>query len=179
MYWSLLVAPTAGVTYGGHGIWGWDDGSQPPIEHLNTGTPLPWQKALHMDAAEQIPRLTDLFESLAWWELIPAPELLISQPGQNDKARFILASRSATGDLAVIYLPEAQEIELCLTPIQADAFIRWYDPRTGQWFPARFSGTWAHCRIIPPADSDWLLVCQASGTTARLDAAHNKTQENL
>ncbi|MEZ4664190.1 MAG: DUF4038 domain-containing protein [Caldilineaceae bacterium] len=33
MYWSLLNAPTAGVTYGGHGVWGWDDGSTPPVDH--------------------------------------------------------------------------------------------------------------------------------------------------
>ncbi|KPV48931.1 hypothetical protein SE17_35420, partial [Kouleothrix aurantiaca] len=26
IYWSLLIAPPAGVTYGGHGVWGWDDG---------------------------------------------------------------------------------------------------------------------------------------------------------
>src|SRR5207244_2930856 len=30
IYWSLLVAPTAGVTYGGHGGGGWEDGTKPP-----------------------------------------------------------------------------------------------------------------------------------------------------
>ncbi|MEP7190957.1 MAG: DUF4038 domain-containing protein, partial [Roseiflexaceae bacterium] len=48
LYWSLLVAPTAGVTYGGHGVWGWDDGTASPVAHPNTGVPLPWRAALRM-----------------------------------------------------------------------------------------------------------------------------------
>ena len=47
LYWSLLVSPTAGVTYGGHGVWGWDDGTAPPVAHERTGVPLPWREALH------------------------------------------------------------------------------------------------------------------------------------
>ena len=54
IYWSLLCAPTAGVTYGGHGVWGWDDGTKPPTDHPGTGVPLPWQKALTMPAAAQM-----------------------------------------------------------------------------------------------------------------------------
>src|SRR4029453_12487886 len=44
LYWSLLIAPTAGVTYGGHGVWGWDDGTRTPVAHPNTGAPLPWRE---------------------------------------------------------------------------------------------------------------------------------------
>ena len=37
-----------GVSYGGHGVWGWDDGSAPPVAHPNPGVPLPWREALRM-----------------------------------------------------------------------------------------------------------------------------------
>ena len=57
LYTSLLITPTAGVSYGGHGVWGWDDGTRPPTAHDNTGIPLAWQEALLLPAAEQIRHL--------------------------------------------------------------------------------------------------------------------------
>ena len=52
IYWSLLGAPTAGATYGAHGVWGWDDGTHPPTDHPSTGTPSSWQNALKLPGAE-------------------------------------------------------------------------------------------------------------------------------
>ena len=37
--WSLLVSPMAGVTYGGHGVWDWGDGTHEPLNHPGTGVP--------------------------------------------------------------------------------------------------------------------------------------------
>ncbi len=59
--WSLLVSPTAGVTYGGHGVWGWDDGTTVPENHPTTGVAKPWREALHLDGAEQVRHLAALF----------------------------------------------------------------------------------------------------------------------
>jgi len=73
VYWSLLGAPTAGVTYGGHGVWGWDDGTKPPTDHPYTGTPMAWQNALTMPAAEQMAHVPDFFATIDWWRLRPAP----------------------------------------------------------------------------------------------------------
>ena len=61
--WSLLVSPTAGVTYGGHGVWGWDDGTTVPENHPTTGVAKPWREALHLDGAEQMRHLAALFGS--------------------------------------------------------------------------------------------------------------------
>ena len=83
VYWSLLATPTAGVTYGGHGVWGWDDGTRPPVNHPNTGVPLPWRQALTMPGAEQMAHVAELFGSLPWWRLRPAPELVAVQPGSR------------------------------------------------------------------------------------------------
>ncbi len=90
MYWSLLNAPTAGVSYGGHGVWGWDDGTVPSVDHPNSGVPLPWRQALTMPAAEQIAYLADFFTTIEWWTLSPAPQLLVKQPGKQDVHRYIL-----------------------------------------------------------------------------------------
>ena len=154
LYWSLLVSPTAGVTYGGHGVWGWDDGTVPPVAHPNTGIPLPWQQALLMEGAEQIRYLADLFESMEWWRLLPAPELLFSQPGDQAKQRFVTVSKSPQGDLIVAYIPEDRTIQLTLTGLPDDLSAIWFDPRNGMRQPATSNGG----QFTTPAAGDWLLL---------------------
>src|SRR5204863_7709424 len=89
LYWSLLTTPTAGVTYGGHGVWGWDDGKNPPTDHAGTGTPMPWQKALLMPGAEQMPQLVDFFTSLEFGKLRPTPVFVVNQPGTSNPSRYV------------------------------------------------------------------------------------------
>ena len=65
-----------------------------------------------MDGAERVWHLADFFESIEWWRLIPAPELLVTQPGNQAKRHFVTISKSAENDLIVAYVPEDREIAL-------------------------------------------------------------------
>jgi hypothetical protein len=154
LYWSLLITPPAGVTYGGHGIWGWDDGSAPPVGHANTGVPLPWQQALLLPGAEQMAHLADLFGSLEWWRLSPAPELVHNQPGDQDKGRFIAAAKAPAGDLIAVYVPADREFDLNLDGLPDDLSGIWFDPRTGARQSAALNGG----HFTTPAAGDWVLV---------------------
>ena len=154
LYWSLLVAPTAGVTYGGHGVWAWDDGTKPPTAHPNTGIPLPWQQALLMEGAEQMRHLANLFEAIEWWRLVPAPELLVVQPGEQARGRFVTAAKSPQGDLIVVYIPEDRELSLNLAGLPDDLSALWFDPRTG----ARQSAALDGGHFTTPAAGDWVVV---------------------
>jgi hypothetical protein len=159
MLWSLLIAPTAGVSYGGHGVWGWDDGSGPPVAHPTTGIPLPWREALRMPAAEQVAHIAALFESIEWWQLRPAPELLAAQPGEAEPERFVAASRSETGNLAIVYLPAEPALKLHVELLPSAVQARWFNPRDGEWMPAEGdeAGTYP-----APGEGDWILVLQGS-----------------
>jgi hypothetical protein len=158
LYWSLLVSPTAGVTYGGHGVWGWDDGSGPPTGHLNTGTPLPWQQALTLPGAEQIQHLAKLFQSIDWWRLRPAPELLAVQPGNLKSEQFVAASCTDNRDLIVIYTPHQGCIDLQLSTIPDDISALWFDPRTGQRQPATLHTMPDSVQAQTPGEGDWVLL---------------------
>lgn len=160
MYWSLLVSPTAGVSYGGHGVWGWDDGTKPPVNHPMTGVPLPWQQALTMPAAEQIAHLADLFGSIEWWRLRPAPELVAVQPGEISPRRHIAASRSDEGDLAVVYVPEDRHVELFLEELKADLTARWFNPRMGERIPVNHLTIEGIVQLDTPALGDWVLLLE-------------------
>jgi hypothetical protein len=158
IYWSLLVSPTAGVSYGGHGVWGWDDGTRPPTNHPNTGIPLPWQQALLMPAAEQMAHLVTLFQSIDWPRLRPAPDLVADQPGQQTPSRTITASRSDEGDLALVYIPQERTVQLNLSGLQPNLSATWFDPRTGERHPAAQKGD----QFETPAPGDWVLVLSMS-----------------
>ncbi len=157
IYWSLLNAPTAGVTYGGHGVWGWDDGTTTPTDHAGSGIPLPWKQALVMPAAEQMAHLAALFTSIDFWRLRPAPTVLAEQPGVGVPARFVAAAASDARDLVVVYTPEAQPILL-----KADTVPRrratWFNPRTGARTPATGARADTAVRFDPPGEGDWLLL---------------------
>jgi len=155
MYWSLLVSPTAGVTYGGHGVWGWDDGTTPPLNHPNTMIPLPWEQALVMPAAEQLAHMVGFFSALEWWRLRPAQSLLAVQPGETEKYRYIAAAQSDSGDFIVVYVPIDRDVQLNGDQLPKGLTARWFNPRTGQYFQAE-SSDGAHYHT--PEDGDWLLL---------------------
>ena len=135
-YWSLLVSPPAGVTYGGQGIWGWHTKVQAPADHISTGLGSPWHVAKDLPGAFSMKYLHEFFKSIEWWKLVPAPEILTAQPGRKDASKFIAVAKSQAGDLAVVYLPEGGSVTLKTDSLKKDLTARWYHPRTGGWLNA-------------------------------------------
>jgi hypothetical protein len=135
-YWSLLVSPPAGVTYGGQGIWGWHTKVQAPADHLSTGLGSPWYIARDLPGALSMKYLHQFFQSIEWWRLAPAPDVLTEQPGKKDASKFIAAAKSDASDLLVLYLPEGGSVTLKTDSLKQNLTARWYHPRTGGWLDA-------------------------------------------
>ena len=148
-YWSLLISPTAGVTYGHHGIWPWMAEAGVPPDHPTTGEAPSWQESLHAPGAEQMPYLRAFFDSINWQRLRPAQHLLVEQPGEADPNRFIAAARGEEGGPVVVYTPAGDAIRLT-HPLTRP---RWYSPRNGAWLEADGSA-----EFTPPDSDDWLLL---------------------
>jgi hypothetical protein len=145
-YWSLLNAPTAGLTYGAHGVWSWEVEPKEPLLHSGTGIAKPWFEAMNLPGSLQMKYLHEFFASLQWWELRPDASLL--SQSANDPAKFIAAAKTRRGDLAVVYLPVGGEIAI---PSVRQA--QWFDPRTGRWRKAiPRAGTFQ-----ASSTEDWLL----------------------
>lgn len=161
MYWSLLNGPTAGVSYGGHGVWGWDDGTKPPTDHDGSGTPLSWREALKMPAADQMRHLNAFFTSIEFWKLRPAPEMLAKQPGAESAARFVAIARSEEGEFAVAYVPSDRAIEVKLKELPPRPQITWINPRDGTRSPAVGVVSDTSLQLPTPAAGDWLLHIRA------------------
>jgi hypothetical protein len=161
VYWSLLSTPPAGVTYGGHGVWGWDDGTKPPTDHPSTGVPLPWREALHMPAASQMAQVMTLFSSIDFWRLRPAAEILAVQPGTMSPQRYIAAARSDRGDLIVVYDPEDRTVAMLAKSLPQGYSAKWFDPRSGQGTAASGTAQEERVEFATPAAGDWVLLIQS------------------
>ncbi|MER3406619.1 MAG: hypothetical protein C4289_16845, partial [Chloroflexota bacterium] len=146
--------------YGGHGVWGWDDGTKPPVAHPTTGIPLPWQQALRMPGAEQMRYLRACFQSLAWWTLWPDQSLVLEQPGADDVLQFVTAARSEDGRLAVVYLPAGDMLRLDLAPLEFPLQATWLCPRDGS-LRAGPAVSGQEATLVAPDEQDWLLVLTA------------------
>ncbi len=147
LYWSLLVSPSAGVTYGHHGIWPGMEEAGGPADHPNSGVAPTWREALHSEGAAGVMHLAAFFASLDWTALRPAQYLLAAQPGDADPNRFIATAQSADGAV-VVYTPGGDPIRLTRSLSAA----RWYNPRTGEWTDA---GSGAD--FTPTDEADWVL----------------------
>jgi hypothetical protein len=148
-YWSLLAAPPAGLTYGGHGIWSWETKPNTPLAHPNTGIAKPWFEAKDLPGAQHMKHLVALFESLPWQALRPAPEALAAQPAPGDPAKFVSAARTTDGKTALFYLPVGAAIR-----VTVEGRGEWFDPRTGERKAARREGE----SFTAPDTQDWALV---------------------
>jgi len=132
-YWSLLVTPTAGVAYGAHGVWSWQTTPGVPMNHETTGIAPAWYDAIHFPGSTDMKYLRNFFESLKWWTLRPAQELLANQPGNREAAEFVAAAQSEEEPWVVLYFPVGQKIHLNAEKFPQFAIVRWYDPSRGQW----------------------------------------------
>jgi hypothetical protein len=155
VYWSLLNAPTAGVTYGGHGLWSWqtEPGKTPP-DHGGTGVAKMWHEALDLPGGVQMKHMATLLESLEWWKLRPNQKLLAKQPADGDALRFVAAASTEAGDAAVLYLPVGGEVAVDAKPLNDATKAEWFNPRDGKRQAAESSGG----KYRAPDGQDWVLV---------------------
>lgn len=119
LYWSLLNAPTAGTSYGAHGVWSWETEPAEPQEHGGTGVARPWFEAIRLPGSESVRHLSGLFRSLPWWELRPAPGLAepAGEEGPGDPGpAHIVYTRERDGR-AILYVDGERK---AARPIEGD-----------------------------------------------------------
>lgn len=157
-YWSLLVAPPAGVSYGAHGIWSWEKQPGEPLNHKGTGVAPPWQQAIKLPGSAHMKHVKQLFASLEWWKLRPDQGMLAEQPGNGLPLEFIAAARSAQGDVGVIYIPTGGRASLKMDRFTSVVSAEWFNPVSGvrsKIGKVKNEGT--HLFEASP-DQDWVLV---------------------
>jgi hypothetical protein len=168
-YCSLLNAPTAGVSYGAHGLWSWQTKPTEALNHQGLGIAQPWQVAMTFPGSQDMSHLAALFTSIQWQTLNPAHDLLTTTPfsggpqgrvssfatPQTHPTHYIAASRNKTNDLALAYLPTGGQITLHEARLRETTKTQWFNPRTGQYQQATPT---APNQFTAPTPEDWLWL---------------------
>lgn len=160
-YWGLLLAPPAGVSYGGQGIANWDTSVGPRDEQTKTAELPVWRKALFMPAAKQMSSLAWFMNSIDFWRLRPESKAVAAQPGEQSPRRFIAAAGTEAKDLSIAYAPEDRALDLFLDMLPHAPSVSWFNPRTGENNPAAAVLAGRSCQFPTPDPGDWLLVLKA------------------
>lgn len=159
--WSLLTAPTAGVSYGTNGVWSWARKPEVPINHPHVGVAQPWRKTIKLPGVEAVCSIKKVFSEMPWWTLLPDQSLLAEQPGLQNIERFVVAARTEDRKAAVLYAPQEQEIDLSLTSLQGPLEVTWINPTTGEKTTRRQVNA-GSASMKPPEPGDWILILASS-----------------
>lgn len=160
-YWSVLSTPVAGITYGANGIWPWLRDGELILNHGATGEESSrWYKAINLPGSVQTGYLANFMRSLPWWLLVPAPELLVDQPGERDARQFISASKTADEKLIVVYVPNALSVKI-LNRLQYRYRARQFDPVTNSVCTPKLIDRGSLLEVLPTVTGDCLLVLEA------------------
>jgi len=162
LYWSLLISPPAGVTYGNNSIWLWAERPEVPEGHEAIGQVAPWRNGLEPPGVRSVVRLARFFGSIPWRTLRPAPDLLQHQPGAEDPNLHVAAALSEDRKLAVVYTPKGGALPLRTDRIRRPAGARWFDPRKGRYQDAGQVEEGVQEFRTPDAH-DWVLLIRTGG----------------
>ena len=148
-YWSILSG-AAGFTYGCNGVWSWGEAS---LDQWSLAT------ATNRPTAKWMRYLTEFFTARDWWTLIPARSLILNQSSISI-IKMALA-KSASGDLAIAYLPDNPAIQINMSVFPSHMKATWFNCEAGTYTagPADVanSGTKTFNR---PSPGQWDLVLE-------------------
>jgi hypothetical protein len=151
-YWSLLVSPPAGISFGHDAIWNWNAETGPSEGHGNWGGGRvePWYAGLDTPGVAAMTAMRNILDALPWWTLRPNQELIVEQPAPRDPHQTVVAAKSERGQWALVYTPRANALRL-----HHESFTkaRWISPRDTSFYVAELSDT-----MQPPGPGDWLLL---------------------
>ncbi|MCU1528331.1 MAG: hypothetical protein JWP75_2094 [Frondihabitans sp.] len=163
--YQAIQSGCCGYSYGAQGCW---NGAWDTSESVSAWGRLPWYDGVDLPGAEQMGFLRRYYEVAGWQDLTPADAFL---PGGFINRRFYQPPVLSTASRSVltVYFPDTYRTDEpvgSLVGLPQDAFdLRWFDPRSGEWFEAGIvrSGDDGSL-VVPqkPSDDDWLLLARST-----------------
>ena len=158
-YWSLFATPLAGITYGANGIWPWIRAGERILNHGSPSDdpPSPWSESINFPGSLQIGYLSEFIQQFDWWTLKPAPDRLVSQPGNDDYRQFVSLVQTDDASLMLAYVPQAVTVAL-YNPQHLAYQGQWFDPATAKYTEAEVTTESGVLRVTSPGKGDSVLV---------------------
>jgi hypothetical protein len=156
-YWSIFATPVAGVTYGANGIWPWLQPGERILNHRDQGGVTGWRKSTEFPGSIQMGYLAGFFQKLDWWNLFPANEILVNQPGNETYNHWISVLKSPGEETIIVYIPEKSKVEL-FNPGGFKYTAEWFNPVTNTYSLADFGSKNNKIAFEHDFENDMLLL---------------------
>jgi len=155
-WWSIFATPIAGITYGANGIWPWLQEGERILNHNDEGGVTSWRKSIDFPGSIQIGYLSEFIQAIDWWNYFPAPELLVSQPGDAAYNSFVSVVAPVDRSGILIYIPKKCSIEI-RNPLLYEYVTSWFNPQTGKEEMANIHTEGIKIKIDQQREGDWVL----------------------
>jgi hypothetical protein len=155
--YQAVLSGAAGHLMGNNPIWLFGSG---------------WQTALNSGGATTLAHLRSLFDSLAWWTLVPDTGNTLLTAGAGTGGSRAVAARATNGAFALLYTPSVRALTVNLAQLGGpNVRARWYDPSNGTYatvagspFPASGSQTFTPTGNNGNGFGDWVLFLESVRT---------------
>lgn len=169
LIWSLLLVPTAGVTYGNNSIWVFAQSEEEEAEgHGPHWMATHWRNGLQTEGIEDLNRFAEMLKLLPWQDLRPANHFLYEQPGFESPERTAVVSATEGLNLIIAYLPEGGKLSFSGIALETATYdMHWWNPADGSRLAAEasiesFSAIEESCYTIEAPDSgDWIFLANS------------------
>lgn len=156
-YWSVFATPPSGITYGANGIWPWIREGEKPLNHRYTPGTDTWDKSIELPGSKQVGYLGSFMRSFKWWDLLPAQELLLEQPGKEVYNHHIAVLKSKDSKQILVYFPRKVEAKLILPP-GSTYRASWFNPVNNELIRATINSDGRILTVDNPFEKDAVLV---------------------
>ena len=155
-FYHEVFAGAFGHTYGCHAIWQMWTPERKPIN----GPIRPWYESLQLIGSYQIGYGKSLMESRPFFTRIPDQSLIVE--GQEEKTRYISATRDRNGSYAMLYSEQGDPFAVNLQLLSGKKITAWwFDVKNGKSFLIGTLDKTGKQWFYPPTKgkgNDWVLV---------------------
>jgi hypothetical protein len=159
-YWSLFATPISGLTYGANGIWPWLREGEKILNHTDAPGTSSWDVSINFPGSIQMGYLVQFINKFEWWNLYPAQDLLIEQPGDKMFNQFVSVVKSTDHKIILAYLPVKMTISI-RKPLNIIYKVRWFDPVKNVYSDGKATDNGKVLTIASPSESDLLLILES------------------
>ena len=162
-WWSLFTAPLAGISYGANGIWPWLRPGEKILNHSDGPGTSPWYESINFPGSIQMGYMASFIKEFNWWDLRPAPELLLEQPGDSLYNLFVSVVKSHDNRIILAYFPARLQAGF-RKPFDDEYTVRWFNPANNEYAEGRAEERNGIIYLTPPGDSDFICILEYKGS---------------
>ncbi len=158
-YWSIFATPVAGITYGANGIWPWLQPGERILNHSDSGGVTGWRESIEFPGSIQMGYLAGFVKQFEWWDLFPANEILVNQPGEEMFNHWISVVKTSDDKIIIAYIPEKCDVKL-FNPKGYEYSAKWFNPVTNEYSEAIVLSENNTIKITCDFKNDMLIVLE-------------------